>query len=159
MDAAATLGVCLALAANVGRGPDLALPAANGPAVRFVQATQFTLAWTHSIEKTRWEEDYSVGVDARDVPHLALERARIRGSGAGMDPPQGAGFHDGWYEYVPVDQPAGPLRLTRSGYTADFDWCAHGQQCGSMADLLPSDGDVTLLWACTLPAEAPADRR
>ena len=41
------LGICLALAAA---------PAAS----IFVPAERFTLAWTHSIEKVRWEEDYAV---------------------------------------------------------------------------------------------------
>lgn len=157
--AATALGVCLALAAHVAPGPDPALPPAASPQVRFVPATAFTLAWTHSIEKTRWEEDYRVRMNARGVPRLALERARIRGSGAGMEPPPGAVFHDGWYEYTPAEQPRGALRLTRSGYTADFDWCARGRRCEPMADLLPSDGDVTLLWACARPAGAHASRR
>lgn len=143
---AAALGVCLALAASVPvDGP---LPAADAPVVRFVPVTQFTLAWTHSIEKIRWEEDYQVERDPRGVPRLALTEARIHGSGAGMDPPPDAVFKNGWYAYVPDDQPAGPLRLTRSQYTADFDWCVPGKACAPMGEVLPSDGDLTLLWPC-----------
>jgi hypothetical protein len=41
-------------------------------------ANAFTLAWTHSIEKIRWEEDWQV-VGER----LQVVAARIRGSGAG----------------------------------------------------------------------------
>ena len=44
----AALGICLALAA-----------APADPPV-FVAAQRFTLAWTHSIEKVRWEERYEV---------------------------------------------------------------------------------------------------
>jgi hypothetical protein len=52
--------------------------------------TEFTLAWTHSVQKTRWEERYRVaGSD------LQLVEARIQSSGAGMDPPPQARLRDG----------------------------------------------------------------
>jgi hypothetical protein len=152
------LGICLALAAHVAAGPHPALPPATDPLVRFVPATAFTLAWTHSIEKIRWEEDYRVVAVAPDAPRLLPKRARIHGSGAGMDPPPDAVFRDGWYEYTPPDRPDEPLRLTRSAYTADFDWCARGQGCRPLGDLLPSDGDVTLLWACEMRSRASAKK-
>ena len=38
--------------------------------------TDFTLAWTHSIEKIRWEEDYRVTPSG-----LLLGEARVKGSG------------------------------------------------------------------------------
>ena len=45
-------------------------------------AGALTLAWTHSVEKTRWEEDW------REVAAgLELVEARVQGSGAGMEPP------------------------------------------------------------------------
>jgi len=146
----AALGVCLALAASPpdeGLGP---LPDdASHTHVRFVPATRFTLAWTHSIEKTRWEEDYRVRQDRAGQPALRLERARIRGSGAGMEPPAGAVLRQGWYEYTPAAQPEGPLRLTRSAWTADYDWCVGGR-CRPLSELLPTDSGVTLLWACRM---------
>ncbi len=82
----------------------------------------FTLAWKHSIEKIRWEEDYRI-VGTR----LELTEARIRGSGAGMDPPEGAVLRDGVWHYKP-DLPLLPsLTLARSGYVADFELCANGE--------------------------------
>jgi len=60
-------GVCLIVAGVVAA----ALP-----------TEEFTLAWTHSVEKTRWEETYRV-----DGDRLALIEARIQGMGAGMEPP------------------------------------------------------------------------
>lgn len=149
MSTLAALGVCLALAARLpsdGLGP---LPDASDAHVRFVPAQRFTLAWTHSIEKTRWEEDYRVRRDATGQPRLVLQRARIRGSGAGMEPPAGAVLRKGWYEYRPADQPQGTLRLTRSPYTPDYDWCVGGH-CRPLSELLPTDGGVTLLWACRI---------
>lgn len=146
------LGVCLALAARVPASAPL--PAADAPGVRFVPQQRFTLAWTHSIEKIRWEEDYHVEQDAHGAPQLMLDRARIHGSGAGMDPPPDAVRRGSWYEYVPAMQPDGPLRLTRSEFTPDFDWCVAGD-CRSLGELLPSDHGVTLLWACRAAKMTP----
>ncbi|MGB6115452.1 MAG: DUF1850 domain-containing protein [Comamonas sp.] len=131
------LGICLALAAA----------AAGTPAV-FVSAEHFTLAWTHSIEKQRWEEDYAVLPG--QPPRLQALAARIRGSGAGMEPPDDAVFVDGWYVYHPATWPTTPLRLTRSEFTADFDLCIDGR-CRTMARHLPSDHGITLLSPCTRP--------
>ena len=50
----------------------------------------FTLAWNHTIEKIRWEEDYRVTPDG-----LLLGEARVKGSGAGMEIPDDAGLRDG----------------------------------------------------------------
>jgi hypothetical protein len=60
-------------------------------------ANAFTLAWTHSIEKIRWEEDWQV-VGER----LQVVAARIRGSGAGMEPPAGAVLQEGVWHYRPA---------------------------------------------------------
>ena len=68
------LGVCLALAAAVPPGAESRPPADAA----FVPQRAFTLAWTHSIEKTRWEEDYRVARAADGSPLLRLVRARIR---------------------------------------------------------------------------------
>ena len=107
------IGICLAAA-----GFSLALP---------VQA--FTLACTHSIEKIRWEEDYLV-VGGR----LRLTEARIRGSGAGMEPPADAVFRQGVWHYTPPLPPLERLRLTRSSYTADYSLCWDGM-CRPMGTL------------------------
>lgn len=136
MPAAAALGVCLVLASTPHATPV------------FMPEQAFTLAWTHSIEKVRWEEDYTVIQDNK--PTLIAGAARIKGSAAGMEPPPEARVHDGWYEYQPDPRPDVPLRLTRSVYTPDFDWCTHGK-CQSLGALLPSDGDITLLYPCQRP--------
>ncbi|HSO47816.1 MAG TPA: DUF1850 domain-containing protein, partial [Rhizobiaceae bacterium] len=39
-------------------------------------STMFTLGWTHSVEKTGWEEQWRSGGET-----LQLEEARVRGSG------------------------------------------------------------------------------
>lgn len=135
----AVLGVCLVLAATAG------------PAV-FVRGEHFTLAWTHSIERVRWEEDYVVqpGAQPSSAPVLLAVAARVRGSAAGMEPPDGARLVDGWYEYAPSIGRPGRLRLTRSEFTPDYDRCVQGV-CESLARWLPSDGGVTVLQACERP--------
>ncbi len=135
----AGLGVCLSLAAAPAVPP------------RFVPVRQFTLAWTHSIEKIRWEEDYAVRLDADGRPVLVPGHARIRGSGAGMEPPPDAVPRPGgWYEYQPRTAPLHILRMTRSPYTADYDWCVAGR-CEPLRAVMPTDGGVTLLRPCEGP--------
>jgi hypothetical protein len=133
------LGVCLALAA-----------ASAAPV--FVPAGQFTLAWTHSIEKVRWEEDYALrpGAAPGATPRLHAVAARVRGSAAGMEPPEGARLVEGWYVYTPTEAHPPALRLTRSAYTADYELCVGGE-CHPLSRWLPSDGDITLLTACRAP--------
>jgi hypothetical protein len=79
---------------------------------------QFTLSWIHSVEKTRWEETYRV-VGNR----LSLVEARIQSMGAGMEPPDGARFADGWWVWRPNVPPLPALELSRSPYTRDYDVC------------------------------------
>lgn len=134
------LGVCLALAA-----------ASPSAAPVFVPVERFTLAWMHSIEKVRWEEDYLIErVGTRPV--LRALTARVRGSAAGMEPPEDAVLRHGWFEYQPKTWSPQGLRLTRSIFTADYEWCVNGR-CVPLAHLLPSDGDITLLTPCEATAK------
>ena len=127
------LGVCLALWGAAGQ-----------PA--FIQVQQFTLAWVHTIEKVRWEEDYVVDTVA-NRPVLKAVAARVRGSAAGMEPPPDARLENGWYSYQPQIRQPDVLRLTRSAFAADYELCSSGR-CRPMSDFLPSDGGMTLLTAC-----------
>ena len=90
------MSLCLSVA---GQGLSLAVGA-------------FTLAWSHSVEKTRWEEDWRVGPAG-----LEIVRARVKGSGAGMDPGEGAVLRDGWWVWRPALGPVPELRLAASGAT------------------------------------------
>ena len=124
----AAAAICLALGAR-----HVSLP-----------ADRFTLAWTHSVEKTRWEEDYAIR-----GPGLALTEARIQGTGAGMEPPPDALFRDGWWRYVPHLPVLPELRLTLSPYTADYRLCWKGQ-CRMLAELVgtkPPEG-VAIVRPC-----------
>ena len=131
------LGVCLSLAS--------ALPATP---VLFVPVSEFTLAWTHSIEKVRWEEDYRVRLDPHSgQPVLQAVQARVQGSGAGMEPAVDAHWRDGWYRYTPPGPNLQELRLMRSEFTPDYQWCTSGR-CLDMSELIASDQGVTLARAC-----------
>lgn len=82
----------------------------------------FTLAWTHSVEKTRWQESWRVEDGA-----LRVVEARVQGSGAGMDPPEGSVFEDGWWVYRPSVPPQASLLLASSGATVGgWTLCAGG---------------------------------
>ncbi|MBZ9738027.1 MULTISPECIES: DUF1850 domain-containing protein [unclassified Mesorhizobium] len=74
----------------------------------------FTLSWTHSVERTRWEENWTVTPSG-----LQVVEARIKGSGAGMEPPEGAVLRDGWWVYAPWVGPQPRLVLAASGATGD----------------------------------------
>jgi hypothetical protein len=65
----------------------MSLCLAAGAAGAVLAVNGFTLAWMHSIEKIRWEEDWRIV--GRE---LVITEARIRGTGAGMEPPAGARF-------------------------------------------------------------------
>ena len=139
--AATALGLCLALAGDAPAAAD---------AVVFVAAHRFTLAWMHSIEHVRWEEDYEVqpGAAPSAPPRLLALRARVRGSAAGMEPGPDAELRDGWFHYRPAQGVLADLWLTRSAYTADYELCVDGAACRSLAAWLPSDGWRTRLWPC-----------
>ncbi|WP_048649237.1 DUF1850 domain-containing protein [Nitratireductor soli] len=88
-----------------------------------IAATLFTLSWTHSVEKIRWEEDWRV-----TPAGLTIVEARVQGSGAGMEPPADAQFKDGWWVYVPALPALPEVRLAASGATgAGWRLCAEGR--------------------------------
>jgi hypothetical protein len=91
----------------------------------------FTLAWTHSVEKIRWEEDWRIEAGA-----LVISEARIRGSGAGMEPPAGSLLKDGVWHYRPDLPPQKALRLTHSPYVVGYTLCMSAA-CAPLADHLP----------------------
>jgi len=91
----------------------------------------FTLAWTHSIEKIRWEEDWRIEAGA-----LVVTEARIRGTGAGMEPPQGSVLKGGVWHYRPTVPPQKVVQLAHSPYTRGYELC-FGGRCRPLADHLP----------------------
>lgn len=86
-------------------------------------ATAFTLSWTHSVERTRWEEDWRI-----TPAGLEIVEARVKGSGAGMEPPPDAVFKDGWWVYAPKITARPEIMLAASGATGSgWTVCAAGK--------------------------------
>jgi hypothetical protein len=120
---------------------------AAGALHAFLATSSFTLAWTHSIEKIRWEEDYRV-----ESGMLRLTQARIRGTGAGMEPPPGAVLHDGVWRYKPGVPALPRLTLARSTYARDYELCLPGSRCRSLGDWIPVSAGTTTVAPCEKPA-------
>ena len=107
--------------------------------------SEFTVAWTHSVEKTRWEERYAISGTS-----LTLVEARVQAVGAGMEPAADAVLRDGWWHWTPRADPLTELRLTYSTFTQDYTICA-GRRCSSLPELVgPSldQGQVVSLRPC-----------
>lgn len=121
---------------------------AAGGTVKALAVAAFTLAWTHSVEKVAWSEDWEVRPAG-----LALVTARVAGSGAGMEPGDGAVLENGFWTWHP-DAPSIPrLTLARSGAVADWQLCI-ADVCRSLDAYLPSEAPSTgplALYPCAAP--------
>ena len=107
-----------------------------------VPAASFTLAWQHSVEKVAWEEDYLVA-----GAWLYATGARVRGSGAGMEPPAGSVLERGAWRYRPVQRWLRELTLARSAFTPDYRLCIDGR-CRPLSDWIPIAAGATTLRPC-----------
>jgi len=106
-----------------------------------VAATAFTLSWTHSVQKTEWQESWWV-----TPAGLQIVEARIKGSGAGMEPPADAVLKDGWWVYAPKVKPVRELALAASGATVSaWTLCAAGE-CREIGS---DGGEPVVLKACS----------
>lgn len=86
----------------------------------------FSLHWTHSVEKIEWVELWQVEPNA-----LRLVQAKVKGSGAGMEPGEGAIMEDGWWTWRP-DLVVPSLRLAASGATKGGWRLCDGSTCHSI---------------------------
>ena len=99
---------------------------------------RFTLAWVHSIEKVEWQEDWQV-----TTAGLVAGEARVKGSGAGMEPADDAVPRQGWYVWTRHQPPLPGLILARSDAVADHRLCV-GTDCRPLSALVAGDGPVSL---------------
>jgi hypothetical protein len=121
----------------------LCLLSAGGAVLKtYAGIAAFTLAWTHSVQKTEWEEDWRI-----DGGLLTLVEARVQGTGAGMEPPPEAHFDGRFWRWKPVIAPLRNVALRRSGATADWRLCVNGQ-CEPLSKALLPDADPVVLSAC-----------
>ena len=128
-------------------GGGLSLCLALAGVVKTLSLAAFTLAWTHSIEKTEWQED------GRVTPAgLELVQARVKGFGAGMEPPSDARLIDGWFQWQPKRTPLPELALGNSGAAGEWHLCSDGN-CRTLSEIFghPIGADVTTMRACDNP--------
>jgi hypothetical protein len=134
------------MAAAAARRHDrcVSLCLASAGAIKTLALAAFTLAWTHSIEKVEWQEDWRV------TPRgLELLQARVKGSGAGMEPPPEARLIDGWFQWQPHHPPLPELVLGNSGSAGEWRLC-EGGHCRTLAEILGHEvgANVTTMSAC-----------
>jgi hypothetical protein len=110
---------------------------ATGLAVH-VTASAFTLSWTHTVEHTLWQEEWRV-----ESERLVLTEARIKGSGAGMEPPPEARLEGGFYVWSSGLARA-EIMLRRDPHAGDWRLCANGR-CAELGDWLGTDADPVIL--------------
>ena len=111
-----------------------------------------TLRWTHSIEKTVWEEDYQLKGNA-----LLLSEARIHATGAGMEPPDNAEFRNGTWHYRPKLPLLPRIALRHSPHVPPYILC-NDSGCRPAPVWLPglADNAIIELVPCNMsPTIAP----
>jgi hypothetical protein len=101
--------------------------------VKTLTLAAFTLVWTHSIEKTAWQEDWRVSAQG-----LELVAARIKGFGAGMEPPPEARLIDGWFQWEVVRAPQPELLLGNSGEAGEWRLCTDAG-CRTLSEIMGRD--------------------
>ncbi|MGH6924003.1 MAG: DUF1850 domain-containing protein [Propylenella sp.] len=117
-------------------------------AVIHVAASAFSLSWTHTVEKTLWQEDWLIEED-----QLVLMRARIQGTGAGMEPPPEARLEEGFYVWEPMITRS-EITLRRDPHAGDWRLCAAGR-CAALGEWLGAEADPVRLLPSTEADCAP----
>ena len=112
--------------------------------MKVLSVTAFTLAWTHSVEKTAWQEDWRITSRG-----LELTAARVKGSGAGMEPPPDARLVGGWFQWQPKPAPMPEVALANSGAAGEWRLC-HAGHCRTLSAIFgrPLGMHVTVMRAC-----------
>lgn len=127
----------------------MGLCVASAGVVKTLSVTAFMLAWTHSVEKIEWQEDWRVTPQG-----LEIVQARVKGSGAGMEPPPDARLIDGWFRWTPQLSKLPEVVLGNSGVAGEWRLCSDGQ-CQTLSAILgqPVGTNVTTMRACDGPAK------
>ncbi|MBN9584482.1 MAG: hypothetical protein BGN84_13785 [Afipia sp. 62-7] len=117
---------------------------ATAGVVKSLAVASFMLAWTHSVEKIEWQEDWRVTPQG-----LEIVAARVKGSGAGMEPPPEARLVDGWFRWAPHVPILPEVALGNSGMAGEWRLCSDGK-CQTLSDILgmPVGTNVTTMRAC-----------
>ena len=125
-------------------GGSLSLCLASAGVVKALSLMAFTLVWAHSIEKVDWQEDWRV-----TPAGLQLVQARVKGSGAGMEPPPEARLVDGWFQWRPARAAMPEVVLGNSGAAGEWRLCSGGK-CRTLSEIFghPIGVNTTTMSAC-----------
>ena len=112
--------------------------------VTALATTSFTLGWTHSVERTHWEERWRI-----ESGQLAIVSASVEGSGAGIAVPEDAVWADGVWTYAPTLPPMASSTWRPRGRPAQAGFCA-----ARTGNALSLEKVQTCRCACGLPRHA-----
>ena len=128
-------------------GGGLSLCLISAGMVKKLSLAAFTLVWTHSVEKVDWQEDWRITPQG-----LELVQARVKGFGAGMEPPPEARLVDGWFQWQPKRASMPELVLANSGAAGEWRLCRDGGvgSCQTLSEIFehPIGANVTTLRGC-----------
>lgn len=130
----------------------MSLCLATAGVVKSLAVTAFMLSWTHSVERTEWQEDWRVTPQG-----LEIIEARVKGSGAGMEPPSDARLVDGWFRWTPRLGLLPEVALGNSGLAGEWRLCTEGT-CRQLSAILgrPIGTGVTTMSVCRADAASKA---
>lgn len=122
----------------------MSLCLASAGVVKSLSVAAFMLAWTHSVEKIEWQEDWRVTPQG-----LEIVEARVKGSGAGMEPPPEALLKEGWFRWKPPLPVLPEVVLGNSGLAGEWRFCNDGK-CQDLSAILgrPVGTSVTTMSVC-----------
>ncbi len=117
---------------------------ASAGVVKALSVAAFMLSWTHSVEKIEWQEDWIVAPQG-----LQIVTARVKGSGAGMEPPPEARLVNRWFQWTPKPLFLHEVALGNSGVAGEWRLCMQGS-CRTLSDILghPIGANVTIMSVC-----------
>ena len=122
-----------------------------GAALVVLPIPEVTLSWTHTVEKSDWEEDYFASAGS-----VVLIEARIEAIGAGMEPPSSAVREGRWWRYRPSLPPIPAVKLANSTFAGGYSLCWKSG-CRPLASLVPQGTQVSITAAdCTAAVPMPA---
>jgi hypothetical protein len=121
-----------------------------GASLAVLPTRTITLSWAHTVEKTRWEEDYVAS--ARGI---AITEARIEAIGAGMEPPPSAVREGGWWRYRPSLPNLPSVDLANSTFAGGYALCWNSK-CRPLASVVPQGQPVSIVASSCATDHPPA---
>ncbi|MFA7430914.1 MAG: DUF1850 domain-containing protein [Rhodospirillaceae bacterium] len=118
----------------------LCIVAAGAVVALTLPSDGFELRWIHSVERSEWHERWLPAPDGG----LTLAESRMRTSGAGMEPPEGAVLVDGWWIDRSTRLSVASLRLGLTEYAAPYEVCLN-DLCRPLDSLLPQSAETAIL--------------